>query len=103
MLTHHSVGGIYLDAAAGVTTFLLAGRYFEAWSKRRSGNALRALADLGAKDVGVMIDTNGFEHRRSVAELDVGDRFIVRPSDQRKRPPQMAKSSLANRRWTAAS
>ena len=82
---------------------LLAGRYFEAWSKRRSGNALRALADLGAKDVGVMIDTNGFEHRRSVAELDVGDRFIVRPSDQRKRPPQMAKSSLANRRWTAAS
>ena len=80
MLTHHSVGGIYLDVAAGVTTFLLAGRYFEAWSKQRSGNALRALADIGAKDVGV-IDANGFEHRRPVAELDVGDRFIVGPGE----------------------
>ena len=40
MLAHHSVGAIYLDVAAGVTTFLLAGRYFEAWSRQRSGNAL---------------------------------------------------------------
>jgi Cu+-exporting ATPase len=80
MLTHHSVGGVYLDVAAGVTTFLLAGRYFEAWSRQRSGNALRALAAVGAKDVGV-IDANGFERRRPVDELGVGDRFIVRPGE----------------------
>jgi P-type Cu+ transporter len=80
MLAHHSAGGIYLDVAAGVTTFLLAGRYFEAWSRQRSGNALRALAAVGAPDVGV-IDATGFERRRPVAELGVGDRFIVRPGE----------------------
>jgi Cu+-exporting ATPase len=66
MLVHRSAGAIYLDVAAGVTTFVLAGRYFEAWSRQRSGNALRALADVGAKDVGV-IDATGFERRRPVA------------------------------------
>ena len=45
---------IYLEAAAGVTTFILAGRYFEARSKRRAGAALRALLELGAKDVVVL-------------------------------------------------
>ena len=49
-------GNIYLEAAAGVTTFLLAGRYFEARSKRRAGAALRALLELGAKDVAVLRD-----------------------------------------------
>jgi Cu+-exporting ATPase len=80
MLTHHSAGGNYLDVAAGVTTFLLAGRYFEDWSRKRSGSALRALAAVGAKDVGV-IDATGFERRRPVDELDVGDRFVVRPGE----------------------
>jgi cation-transporting P-type ATPase A/B/Cu+-exporting ATPase len=80
MLVHRSAGAIYLDVAAGVTTFVLAGRYFEAWSRQRSGNALRALADVGAKDVGV-IDAMGFERRRPVADVGVGDRFIVRPGE----------------------
>lgn len=80
MLVHRSAGAIYLDVAAGVTTFVLAGRYFEAWSRQRSGNALRALAAVGAKDVGV-IDATGFERRRPVASLAVGDRFIVRPGE----------------------
>jgi len=80
MLVHRSAGAIYLDVAAGVTTFVLAGRYFEAWSRQRSGNALRALAAVGAKDVAV-IDQMGFERRRPVAALGVGDRFIVRPGE----------------------
>jgi P-type Cu+ transporter len=80
MLVHRSAGAIYLDVAAGVTTFVLAGRYFEAWSRQRSGNALHALAAVGAKDVAV-IDQLGFERRRPVAALDVGDRFIVRPGE----------------------
>jgi Cu+-exporting ATPase len=80
MLVHRSGGAIYLDVAAGVTTFVLAGRYFEAWSRQRSGNALRSLAAVGAKDVAV-IDQMGFERRRPVAALGVGDRFIVRPGE----------------------
>ncbi|HBW17519.1 MAG TPA: heavy metal translocating P-type ATPase, partial [Actinobacteria bacterium] len=80
VLAHRSAGAIYLDVAAGVTTFVLAGRYFEAWSRQRSGNALRALAAVGAKDVAV-IDQLGFERRRPVAALAVGDRFIVRPGE----------------------
>ncbi len=80
MLVHRSAGAIYLDVAAGVTTFVLAGRYFEAWSRQRSGNALRALAAVGAKDVGI-IDASGFERRRPVSALAVGDRFIVRPGE----------------------
>jgi P-type Cu+ transporter len=80
MLEHRSAGAIYLDVAAGVTTFVLAGRYFEAWSRQRSGNALRALAAVGAKDVGV-IDAMGFERRSPVAALGVGDRFVVRPGE----------------------
>jgi P-type Cu+ transporter len=80
MLVHRSAGAIYLDVAAGVTTFVLAGRYFEAWSRQRSGNALRALAAVGAKDVGI-IDAMGFERRRPVSALAVGDRFVVRPGE----------------------
>ncbi len=66
--------------AAGVTTFLLAGRYFEAWSRRRTGNALRSLAEVGAKDVAV-IDAAGIERRCPIATLGVGDRFVVRPGE----------------------
>ncbi|WIY01324.1 heavy metal translocating P-type ATPase [Amycolatopsis mongoliensis] len=73
-------GAIYLEVAAGVTTFILAGRYFEARSKRRAGAALRALLDLGAKDVAVLRD--GGEQRIPVADLVVGDRFVVRPGEK---------------------
>jgi len=80
VLAHQSSGAIYLDVAAGVTTFLLAGRYFEALSKRRSGNALRALSAVGAKDVAVL-DATGTERRRPIATLCKGDRFVVRPGE----------------------
>ncbi|WP_327299161.1 heavy metal translocating P-type ATPase [Streptomyces sp. NBC_01197] len=71
---------IYLEAAAGVTTFILAGRYLEARSKRKAGAALRALLELGAKDVTVLRD--GRESRIPVSGLAVGDRFVVRPGEK---------------------
>ncbi|MFC6152935.1 heavy metal translocating P-type ATPase [Nocardioides yefusunii] len=71
---------IYLEAAAGVTTFLLAGRWFEKRAKRASGAALRALMELGAKDVAVL--RNGAETRIPVAELRVGESFVVRPGER---------------------
>lgn len=70
---------IYLEAAAGVTTFILAGRYIEARSKRRAGAALRALLELGAKDAAVLRD--GVETRVAIDELVVGDEFVVRPGE----------------------
>ncbi|MBD0422067.1 copper-translocating P-type ATPase [Streptomyces sp. TRM S81-3] len=73
-------GNIYLEAAAGVTAFILAGRYFEARSKRKAGAALKALLELGAKDVTVLRD--GGEVQIPVAELAVGDRFLVRPGEK---------------------
>ncbi len=73
-------GNIYLEAAAGVTTFILAGRYFEALSKRRAGAALRALLELGAKDVSVR--RNGVEQRIPIDQLEVGDEFVVRPGEK---------------------
>src|SRR5699024_1227222 len=71
---------IYLEVAAGVTTFLLAGRYFEARAKRRSGAALRALLELGAKDVSVL--RGGSEQRIPTDELAVDDWFVVRPGEK---------------------
>ena len=71
---------IYLEVAAGVTAFLLAGRYAEAKAKRRSGAALAALLELGAKDVAVLRD--GAEVRLPIDELAVGDRFVVRPGEK---------------------
>jgi Cu+-exporting ATPase len=71
---------IYLEAAAGVTTFILAGRYFEARSKRRAGAALRALLELGAKEVSVL--RGGREQRIGVDQLTVGDLFVVRPGEK---------------------
>ena len=73
-------GNIYLEVAAGVTTFILAGRYFEARSKRRAGAALRALLELGAKDVAVLRD--GREERIPTDALVGGDRFVVRPGEK---------------------
>ncbi|MEU0502017.1 heavy metal translocating P-type ATPase [Nocardia sp. NPDC005998] len=73
-------GSIYLEAAAGVTTFILAGRFFEARSKRRAGAALRALLELGAKEVSVL--RRGIEQRIPVEQLVVGDTFVVRPGEK---------------------
>ncbi|MFI2290147.1 heavy metal translocating P-type ATPase [Streptomyces niveus] len=73
-------GNIYLEAAAGVTAFILAGRYFEARSKRKAGAALRALMELGAKEVTVLRD--GAEVTVATGELAVGDRFVVRPGEK---------------------
>ncbi len=72
---------IYLEVAAVVTTFILAGRYFEERAKRRAGAALEALLDLGAKDVAVL-DAEGNETRVPVERLAAGDRFVVRPGEK---------------------
>ncbi|NEY33222.1 heavy metal translocating P-type ATPase [Streptomyces sp. PRKS01-65] len=71
---------IYLEVAAGVTAFLLLGRFLEARSKRRAGAALRALMELGAKDVAVLRD--GREVRIAADRLAAGDRFVVRPGEK---------------------
>lgn len=71
---------LYLETAAAVTALILLGRFFEARSKRRAGAALRALMDLGAKDVAVLRD--GREVRVPVNRLEVGDRFVVRPGEK---------------------
>jgi Cu+-exporting ATPase len=75
---------IYLEVAAAVTTFIVAGRYFEARAKRTSGAALRALLDMGAKDVAVLRDGPGgqTETRVPVGQLAVGDLFVVRPGEK---------------------
>ncbi|MFJ4173189.1 heavy metal translocating P-type ATPase [Microbacterium sp. NPDC089696] len=74
------LGSIYLEVAAGVTLFLLLGRFLEQRSKRRAGAALRALGELGAKDVSVVRD--GVEERMPLTRLDVGDVFSVRPGEK---------------------
>lgn len=71
---------IYLEVAAGVISFILLGRYLEARSKRKAGAALRALMELGAKDVAVL--RAGREVRIPVGALAVGDRFVVRPGEK---------------------
>lgn len=71
---------MYLEVGVSLTTFLLAGRFFEARAKRRAGSALRALLELGAKDVAV-VDATGAEVRVPIGDLRVGDRFVVRPGE----------------------
>jgi len=71
---------IYLEVAAGVTVFVLAGRYFEARAKSAAGGALRALAALGARDVSVLL-RDGSEMRIPVEELSEQQRFVVRPGE----------------------
>src|SRR5918995_7432776 len=73
-------GSIYLEVAAGVTTFVLAGRYFEVRAKRRAGDALTALLELGSKEVAVLRD--GREQRIPADQLLVGDLFVVRPGEK---------------------
>ena len=75
-------GNIYLEAAAGVTTFILAGRYFEQRSKRRAGAALKALLELGAKEVAVLGPDGVTETNVPVEQLGVGDLFVVRPGEK---------------------
>src|SRR5919198_1994257 len=72
---------IYLETASIVTTFILAGRFFEARAKRRAGAALKALLELGAKDVAIL-DADGTEHRVPIDELHTGERFVVRPGEK---------------------
>ncbi len=74
-------GAIYLEVAAGVTTFLLLGRFVEERSKRRAGAALRELLQAGAKDVAILTG-DGSETRVPVSALAVGDRFVVRPGER---------------------
>ena len=74
------VSDIYLEVASGVTVFLLLGKSLEARAKRRSGDALRALADLGAKDVAVVRD--GLEVRIPIEQLSIADEFIARPGEK---------------------
>jgi P-type Cu+ transporter len=76
-----AAGQIYLEVAAVVTTFILAGRYFEVRAKRRAGAALRALLELGAKEVNVL-GSDGVERTVAVEELAAGDRFVVRPGEK---------------------
>ena len=75
---------IYLEIAAALAMFILLGRYFEAHAKRRSGAALKALLDLGAKDVAVLRDSASglVELRLPIEQLVVGDRFVVRPGEK---------------------
>ncbi|WP_436772242.1 heavy metal translocating P-type ATPase [Yinghuangia sp. YIM S09857] len=72
---------IYLEAASGVIAFILAGRYFEARSKRKAGAALKALLELGAREVSVL-RADGGEERIPVDRLAVDDRFVVRPGEK---------------------
>ena len=71
----------YFETASVITTFILAGRYLEARAKRRAGAALRALLELGAKDV-ALLDSEGVERRVPVETLGPGDRFVVRPGEK---------------------
>ncbi len=71
---------LYLEVAAAVTSFILAGRYFESRAKRGAGAALRALLDMGAKDVAVLRDST--ETRVPIDELVVGDVFVARPGEK---------------------
>ena len=79
-LVSGGAGATYLEVAAGVTALVLLGRQLEARARRRSGAALRALLSLGAKDVAVRRD--GTEIRVPVAELAVGEEFVIRPGEK---------------------
>ena len=80
-LLHASGGGIYLEVAASVTTFLLAGRFYEARQRRQAGAAMRALAGAGAQEASVL-SADGSEQRIPAAELREGQRFVARPGER---------------------
>jgi heavy metal translocating P-type ATPase len=85
-LLHNSGGGIYLEVAASVTTFLLAGRLYEARARRSAGEAMRDLAAAGAKDVCVLADDgpdqDNTEQWVPADQLKPGQRFVVRPGER---------------------
>ena len=81
LLLHASGGGIYLEVAASVTTFLLAGRVYEARARRDAGDAMRELAAAGSQEACVL-EADGTERRVPVARLTVGERFVVRPGER---------------------
>ncbi|MEI2421237.1 hypothetical protein V6O07_13270, partial [Arthrospira platensis SPKY2] len=76
-----AVPHLYFEVASTVVAFLIAGRYFEARAKQRAGDALRALLELGAKEVTVVNDA-GQEELIAIDELTVGQRFVVRPGEK---------------------
>jgi P-type Cu+ transporter len=80
LLLHASGGGIYLEVAASVTTFLLAGRWYEARARREAGDAMRELAAAGARDA-CLLDADGSQRRVPAGALRPGDRFVVRPGE----------------------
>ena len=80
LLLHASGGGIYLEVAASVTMFLLAGRWYEARARRDAGDAMRELAAAGAREASVLAD-DGTERRVPVGQLRPGDRVVVRPGE----------------------
>jgi P-type Cu+ transporter len=80
LLLHASGGGIYLEVAASVTTFLLAGRWYEARARRDAGDAMRQLAASGAREAS-LLSPDGSERRVPVAQLRAGDRFVTRPGE----------------------
>ncbi len=80
LLRHASGGGIYLEVAASVTTFLLAGRWFEARARRDAGDAMRQLAAAGAREASVL-SADGTERRVPAGQLRPGDRVVIRPGE----------------------
>ncbi|MEP6526833.1 MAG: heavy metal translocating P-type ATPase [Nocardioidaceae bacterium] len=95
LLPSHGTGAheIYLEVASAVTVFILAGRFFEARAKHRSGDALRALLELGVKDVAVLRD--GSEERILVDQLAVGDLIVVRPGEKVATDGEVAEGTSA--------
>jgi P-type Cu+ transporter len=80
LVRHAPTANLYLEATAGITTFILLGRYLEARAKRRSGDALRALLELAPSEVALL--TPGGETVVDISQLHVGDRFVVRPGER---------------------
>jgi len=81
VMFHPAGGGIYLEVAAAVTTFLLAGRYYEARARDSAADAIRKLAAAAAQDVCVL-GADGQEQRIPAAQLRRGDVFVVRPGEK---------------------
>ena len=80
LIRHAPTANLYLEAAVGITTFILLGRYLEARAKRRSGAAVRALIELAPSEV-TLLTANG-ETVADISELHVGDQLVVRPGER---------------------
>lgn len=89
----HGSDEIYLEVAAAVTVFILAGRYFEARAKKRSSAAISALLEMGAKEATVLRD--GVEIRVAAGSLVVGELFVVRPGEKVATDGQVVEGSSA--------